>query len=185
LSDNIHNARRRWEQWLHQGEEIRLDLVAFAIQELTSAVLLEAFKGRDMSAEDELVDSLYKVVMELFALLFFLGPVVGVCLGIDAMNLLVVFNQRVDGVGGELVGDLVAQDHVNVDNVSLNMNELIAEESLGRIRRHICLGELREHQGGESPDSVGRRQSLGQAALVLRDAVEWALHTVDALEGLC
>ena len=109
-----------------------------------------------MSAEDKLIDSLDKVFVEFLALLFFLRPFVSVCLGIGAVDLLVIFNQRVDCVGGELVCDLIAQNHVNVDNVSVDVNELMAEESLGGIRRHICLGELGEHQRGEGPDSVGR-----------------------------
>lgn len=137
-----------------------------------------------MCAKDKLVDGLDKVFVKLLGLLFLAGPVRRVCLGIDAVNLLVVVDESLDCVSGELVSDLVAQDHVDMDNVCFEVDELVAKEVLVGIRGHICFRQLGQHQGGEGPDGIWRRQGLGEASLVLRDAVEGPLDFVDTLERL-
>jgi hypothetical protein len=185
LTDNLDDARRRRQERLHEGQNVGLDLIGLATQELTGTLLLEAFESGDVGAEDELVDCLDEVLVKLLALLLFLRPVMGVCLGVDAVNLFVVLNQSVDSVGGELVGNLIAQDHVNVDDVGFEMDELVAEVLLMRLCGHICLGALGQHDGSESPDGIWRRKGLREASLVLRDAVERALDTVDTLKSLC
>lgn len=98
------------------------------------------------------------------------------------MNLLVELDEGVDGVSGELVGNLIAKDHVDVDNIGLYVNELVAEEVLGVVGGHVGFGKLGEHDRGQSPDGVFVGERLGEASLVLGDRVERALNTVDALE---
>ena len=109
-----------------------------------------------MSVVDKLVDGLDKIFMQLLALLLLLGPVVGVGLDVNAMDLLVILDKGVNGVCGQLESDLVAQNHVDVDNVSLEVDKLMAEESLVVVRGHLCFGQLGEHERGQGPDSIGR-----------------------------
>ncbi len=178
----LDDARRRRNKRLHEVHEIVPDLVALAAKKLAGAILFETLEGCDVGAENELVDGLHKVVVQLLALLFLSRPVGRVRLGVDAVNLLVVLNKGVDGVDGELVGDLVAVDHVDVDNVGLNVDELVAEHVLGVVGGHVGLGELGQHDGSERPDGILVGEGLGEASLVLGHRVERALNTVDALE---
>lgn len=183
LANDLDDARRRGNKRLHEVGEVVPDLLAPAAEELAGAVLLEALEGLNRRAVDVLVDGLNVIVVQLLALLLLAGPVGGVCLGVDAVNLLVELDQGVNGVGGELVGDLVSQDHVDVDNVGLDVDELVGKEVLRVVSGHVGLGELGEHDGGEGPDGVLVGEGLGEASLVLGDGVEGALDTVDALEG--
>jgi hypothetical protein len=159
LSNNIDNARRRRQKGLHEVGDGCLDLFALTTQQFTSALLLEPLKGRDVSAEDKLVDGLDKVLMKLLALLLLLGPVIGRGLCVNAEDVLVIVNQSVDGVGGELVSNLVAQDHVDVDDVSLNMNQLVVHDGLDEgvvvVSLEVGLGGLGKHDGGQGPDGIG------------------------------
>jgi hypothetical protein len=41
-----------------------------------------------------------------------------------------VFNQSIDGVICEFVGDLILQNHIDMNNISLNMDELIVSDGL-------------------------------------------------------
>lgn len=178
----LDNARRGRNKRPHEVHEIVPDVFALAAKKLTGAILFETLEGCDVGAENELVDSLHKIVVQLLALLFLSRPLGRVCLGIDAVNLLVVLDKGVDGVSGELVGDLVAVDHVDVNNVSLNVDEVVAEEVLGVVCGHVGFGELGQHDGSESPDGIFVGKRLGEASLVLGHRVERALNTVDALE---
>lgn len=148
LANNIDDTGRRRQERLHEVEDVCLDLLALAAKQLANAVLLETFQSRDMGAVDELVDGLDKVFVELLALLLLLGPLVGVGLGVNAVNLLVVLDEGIDGVGGELKGNLIAQDHVDVDDVSLDVDELVVEEVLHGVLGHIGLGNLGQHERG-------------------------------------
>jgi hypothetical protein len=154
LTNDLNDTRRWWQKRLHESQDIGLDLVGFSAQQLTGAFLLKTFESGHMGAEDELVDGLDEILVKLLALLLLLRPVVGVCLGVNAVNLLVVLDQSIDGVGSELVSDFVAQHHVDVDNVSLKVNELIAEVLLVGFSWHVGLGALWEHDGGECPDGI-------------------------------
>lgn len=145
LSNDFDNTRRGRQKRLHQVHEARLDLLALSVEQLASTLLLEAFQGRDMCAENKLVDGLHKIFMQLLALLLLLRPVVGVRLGINAVDVLVVLDEGVNGFDGELVRNLVAQDHVDVNDVGLDVNELMAEEILCRVFWHLGLGQLGEH----------------------------------------
>lgn len=108
-----------------------------------------------MGAVDKLVDGLDKVLVELFALLLLFRPVVGAGLCISAVDLVMVLDQGINGIGCEFVGDFVAQDHVDVNNVGLDVNELVAEELLEGLLGHFGFGKFRQHEGGKSPDGVG------------------------------
>jgi hypothetical protein len=154
LTNDLNDAGRRWQKRLHESQDIGLDLISLSTQQLTGAFLLKTFESGHMSAEDELVDGLDEILVKLLALLLLLRPVVGVCLGVNAVNLLVVLDQSIDGVGSELVSDFVAQHHVDVDDVCLEVNELIAEVLLVRFSWHVSLGALWEHDGGECPDGI-------------------------------
>lgn len=145
LSNDLDNPWRGRQKRLHEVHEVRLDLFALSIEELASTLLLETLESRDMCAEDELVDGLHKVLVQLLALLLLLGPVVGVGLCVDAVDLLVVLDKGVNSLDGELVGDLVAQDHVDVDDVGLDVDELVAEEVLHGVLGHLGLGQLGKH----------------------------------------
>jgi hypothetical protein len=83
-----------------------------------------------VGAENKLVDVLDKILVELLALLLLIDPVVCVGLGINTVDLLVVLNKSIDGIFCELVGDLISQNHVDVNDISLNVNELIVHDSL-------------------------------------------------------
>jgi len=83
-----------------------------------------------VGAEDKLVDCLDELFVELLDLYLFLRPVVRIGGNVHAVNVLVVFYEGLDGIWGELEGDLISQDHIHVNNVSLDMDELIVEEGL-------------------------------------------------------
>ena len=63
----------------------------------------------------KLVAGLDKVLLQVLALLLLLGLVVGVGLGVDVVDVLVVLDQR--RVGRQLVNDPVPQDHVNTETM--------------------------------------------------------------------
>lgn len=154
MTNDLNNAGRWWQKRLHESQDIGLDLISLSAQQLTGAFLLKTFEGGHMSAEYELINGLDEILVKLLALLLLLRPVVGVCLGINAVNPLVVLDQSIDGVGSELVSDFVAQHHVDVDDVCLKVNELIAEVLLVRLSWHVGLGALWKHDGGECPDGI-------------------------------
>jgi hypothetical protein len=83
-----------------------------------------------VGAKNKFIDALDKVFVKLLTLLLLVCPVVWVGLGIDTVNHLVVLNERIDGILCELVGDLISQNHVDMNNVSLNMDELIVHDGL-------------------------------------------------------
>lgn len=153
-ANDLNNAGRWRQKRLHESQDIGLDLISLPAQQLTGAFFLKAFESGHMSAEDELVDRLNEILVKLLALLFLLRPVVGIRFGVNAVDLLVVLDQSIDGVGSELVSDFVAQHHVDVNNVSFKVDELIAEVLFVRFSWHVGFGALREHDGGECPDGV-------------------------------
>jgi hypothetical protein len=146
LLDSFDEARRGWrQQWLHESSDVVLDLFALSTEKFASTPLLKTLKGRDVGAEDELVDVLYKIFVKLLALLLLIRPVVSVGLGIDTVNLLVVLSKSFDSVFGELVGDLVAQNHVDMNNIRLDVNKLIVSglhERIAGISLGVGLGCL-------------------------------------------
>ena len=110
-----------------------------------------------MGAEDKLVDGLNKILVKLLALLILLGPVVRAGLGVGTVDILVVLDERLDRVGGELEGDLVPQDHIDVDDVSLQVDELIVGDGLNQrvgILLELVFGSLGKHERGQDPDGV-------------------------------
>lgn len=46
------------------------------------------------------------------------------------MNILVVLDQRLDGVGRQLECNLVPQYHIHMDNICFDVNELVVKERL-------------------------------------------------------
>ena len=185
LANDVGDTRRRGQQGLVDGQQVRLNLLTLSVEKLSSTFLLETLKGGNICAEDKFVDGLDEILVKLLALLLLLGPVVCVCLGVDTVNLLVVLDESINGVGSQLVSNLVAQNHVNMDDVSFNVNQLMVEGVLHGVLGHVSLGDLGEHDGGQSPDGICVGKSLCQASLMLGDAVERALYTVDSLECLC
>lgn len=108
---------------------------------------------------DVLVDGLDKVAVHLFGVLLLLRPVKGVGLIVDAVNVLVVPDEGLDGIGGELESDLVAQDHIDVDDIRLDGYELVVKEGLGEgvgVLAQLGLGGFSDHDRGEGPDGVFR-----------------------------
>lgn len=80
------------------------------------------------------------------------------------------------------------RDHVNVYNVSLNVQELVIEDGLDkriRVFAQIGIGGLGNHEGRQRPYCVWSRKSLGQASEVLSCAIERSSHTIHPLERLC
>lgn len=101
------------------------------------------------------------------------------------MHFFMVFHQRLDGLWRQLEGDLVLGDHVDMNDVCFDIQDLIIEQSLDervgifakfRIR---CLGE---HERTQRPDGGWRGEGLGQASKVLRHAVQWPLDSVYPLQ---
>jgi hypothetical protein len=106
---------------------------------------------------------------------------------VDRVDVLVVVDQSVDGLLGQLEDDLVLRDHVDVDDVGVNVDELVVEHGLDervRVAHQLRVGLAREHYGAQGPDGGVARKCLGQAAVVLGHAVQGALDLVDALERL-
>ena len=141
-----------------------------------------------MSPEDELVDCLDKVFVQFLALLILLRPVVCVRLGVNAVDVFMVLDKGFDCVGCKLVGDLISKYHVNMNDVSLQVYQLVVENSLDQrvgIFPKLGFRSLWEHKRGQCPDGIWRRQCLGQTSLMLRYTVERSLDPVDTLECLC
>jgi len=137
--------------------------------------------------EDKFVDGLDKVLVQLLTLLLLLRPVISIGLDVDAVDVLVILDQRLDGVGRQLVSDLIPQDHVNMNDVSLKVDELVVKYGLDqrvRVFPELRVRGLWKYQGGEGPDGVWRGKGLGQTSLVLRHA-ERAFDPIDALECFC
>ncbi len=107
LTDYVDDPRWGWQQRLDQAHDAVLDLLALPAEQFAGSLLLEAFEGGHVGAEDELVDGLNEVLVKLLALRLLLGPVVRVRLRVDAVDILVVLDQGLDGVRRELVGNLV------------------------------------------------------------------------------
>jgi hypothetical protein len=64
LSDDFDDARRRRrQQRLHESTNAVLNLLALAAEKFASTLLLKTLEGRDVGAEDELVDVLNKVLV--------------------------------------------------------------------------------------------------------------------------
>lgn len=166
---------------------MRLDLIAFAIEELTSTFFFETLQSRDGSAVDKLVDGLDEVLMQLLGLVVLVRPVGGLGSGVNHVDILVKLDEGFNGVLAELESNLIAQNHVHMDHICLDMYELVVEERLDqgiRVLLHFGLGRLGQHQRCQGPDGVFVRQELGQTSLVLHDAVERTLDTVDSLQCL-
>lgn len=64
-------------------------------------------------------------------------------------------DEGVDGVGGELEGDLVAQHHVDVDDVSLCVDDVVAKEVVEGVLGHVGVGELGQHERSQVSDGAG------------------------------
>lgn len=141
-----------------------------------------------MRPKNEPVDCLDKILVQLLGLLILFRPVIGCGLGVNTVDLLVILDESTDRIWGELVGDLVAQNHIHMYNISLDVQKLKVANGLEqwiRIRLQLGFWELGQHDGGQGPDGIWRRQDIGQTSLVLGYAVERALDLVDALKGLC
>lgn len=81
-----------------------------------------------MGSVDKLIDGLDELFMELLDLCLLLRPVVRIGSDVDTVDVLVVLYERLDGVRREFESDLVAQHHIHVNNVSLDMDQLIVEK---------------------------------------------------------
>jgi len=100
-----------------------------------------------MSAEDELINGLDEVVVKLLCLLLLLWPVRDTSLSIWAVHILVVLDQGLDRLWCELVGDFVAQDHIDVNDIGLEMNHLVVIK--GFAQRVFILDQLRVGRLGQ------------------------------------
>lgn len=81
-----------------------------------------------MGSEDKLVYGLDEFFVELLDLHLLLRPVVRIGGDVHAVNILVVFYERLYGIWRELESDLISQDHIHVNNVGLDMDELVVKE---------------------------------------------------------
>lgn len=81
-----------------------------------------------MGSEDKLVYGLDEFFVELLDLHLLLRPVVRIGGDVHAVNVLVVFYERLYGIWRELESDFISQDHIHVNNVGLDMDELVVEE---------------------------------------------------------
>jgi hypothetical protein len=139
----------------HEREDFILHFFALAIEKFASSTLFESFKSRDVGVEDKLVNGLNKLLMKLLAPLL---PIAGVG-HVNAVDLPVVLDEDVDGIFGEPVGDLVAQNHIDTHDVSLNVNDLVIHDGLDEgvvgVTLKVGLGTLGEHDRSEGPDGIG------------------------------
>lgn len=68
--------------------------------------------------------------MQLFELNFLFGPIPRGCSGVDGMDIFVIFDQSLNGLGGQLEGDFILGNHVNVDDICFNGDHLVVKKSL-------------------------------------------------------
>ena len=113
---------------MEQAQDVVLDLLALTAQQLSQPILFQPFQSGDVRSEDKLVDSLDELFVELLDLHLLLRPVVRISGDIHAVNVLVVLYEGLYGVWREFEGDLIAQYHIHVNNVSLDMDKLVVEE---------------------------------------------------------
>lgn len=184
--DHVHDLRGRREKRDEEAQDGGAHFVAPSTQQLTGAVLLHPLESECAGPVDKLVGGLNKLLLQLLQLLLLLGPGPSVGIGVDREDFLMILDQRIDGVCRQLEGDLILGNHVYMNNISLDVNELEVEQRLHeRIRVLSQLGfrGFRHHQRAQRPDGVRGRESFRQASGVLRDAVQRTLDLVDALEG--
>ena len=138
-----------------------------------------------IGAVDEPVGGMVEFLLKFLELLPFFWPVpcVGRCVG--TVDIPVEVNQGLDCLGGQLEGDFILGDHIDMYHIGLDVDHLIVE---GLHQRVLILAKLSiwgfgEHHGAQGPDSVGRRQRLCQASSMLGDIVQRALDPVDTLQG--
>lgn len=71
------------------------------------------------------------------------------------MHFFMIFDQRLDGLWGQLECDLVLGDHVDVDDVCFDVQDLIVEQCLDEwvgIFAKFRVWRLGEHDRAQSPD---------------------------------
>jgi len=113
-----------------QTHDISLNLFTLPTQELASTIFFQTFQSSDVGSVDKLVDSLNELFVHLLDLKLLLRPVVRVGRYIYTMNILVVFDQSFYRFRRELECDLVPEHHIDMDDISFDVKELIVEQGL-------------------------------------------------------
>lgn len=183
--DDIYHPRWRGQEWKKEAHDGGLDLVASPSQQLARTIILQPFKGGSTGAIDELVGGLNKVFLQFLQLDFLLRPIPGARRGVDGMHIFMIFNERLDGLWGQLEGDLVLGDHVDVDDVCFDIQDLVVEQRLHErvgVFAEFGVWRLGEHDGTQGPDGRRAGKDFGQASKVLRDAIQRPLHSIDPLQ---
>lgn len=179
-----------WWWRKERKEEIHdrvLHILRAAVKQLTRAIFLKTFERTRSSAEDEPVGRLDELLVHLLDLCLLFRPAPGACRRIDGVDVLVVVDQSLDRFRCQLEGDLVLRDHVDVDDIGLDVDQLKVEDAF--YQRVVVLAQFRfwcsrEHERAEGPDGSSAAESLCQTSKVLRHTVERSLDPVDALERL-
>lgn len=185
--DNIDNPWGRRKEWEEQSHYGTLHILTSSLEKFSCTFLLHSLQSAGSSPEDVTVDSLHKLILELLQLGILLGPVPGGCGNIDRVNILVVLGKGVDGVGRELEGNLMLRDHVDVDHISFDVNDLVVEDGLNKrvgVPAQFGIGGLGDHYRAQGPDGIGTGECFCEAARVLLNAVEGTFDTVCALQRL-
>lgn len=183
-SNNVDDPRWRRKKRQEQVHDGSLDFVTAAFEKLASAFVLQAFEGANTCAVDEAVDSLNKSLLHLFDLGILFGPRVGGSSHVDRVDVVVVVDESVDGVLSQLESDLVLRDHVDVDNVGLDGQQVVVEHGLPRrLFAQLGVGCTGQHERRQQPDGGRGAKGFCQESKVLWDAVQRAFDAADALEG--
>ncbi|RSL70164.1 hypothetical protein CEP51_012237 [Fusarium floridanum] len=112
----------------HERQDCTLHFFPLAIKKFAPSTRFESFQSRHFGVEDQFVNGLNKLLMKLLAPL---PPIAGVG-HVNAVEILVMLDEGADGIFGELVGDLVAQNHTDTHDVSLNLKSLATRVGLDK-----------------------------------------------------
>lgn len=103
-----------------------------------------------VGAVDEFVGSLVELVLQFLQLLRLLWPVPSVGGSVDAVDIAMEIDQRFDRLGGQLEGNFVLGDHIDMHNVGFDMDHLIVKDGLDEgvlVFAKLSIGCLGEHHG--------------------------------------
>jgi hypothetical protein len=106
-ADRFHNPGRRRQQRREESHDGTFDVVTPSTEKLTSSIILDTLQSRGIASENKSVHSLHELIMEFLDLAVLLRPLPSASLLINHIDILVIVDQRFDGIHGQLEGNLV------------------------------------------------------------------------------